>query len=273
MISGQRIWLGAALLAFWGLGCGISLASVQGSGAAPIPFEDPAALKRLDRTTTRHSVDLSAVTGQGRELSAAEKMQRNANREAMMKNWKIDFGWDPQSYTGKYRHQSGSRAVVMRLVGAGTDFNRDGDSSLAVTKSLIARMKADIQTLKIHSDVLTSFDVTLFPDKEKGPENTMRIYVHKAAKDEHVTLTHVIGGVSHEDLDYILEDFFLRIQDVMSGRVGAKENNPGAGKENASAGGNGGAQQSDQDPAPDQGSSGPGAAPADGTSSGKGNGQ
>ncbi len=93
----------------------------------------------------------------------------------------------------------------------------------------------------------------------------MRIYVHKAAKDEHVTLTHVIGGVSHEDLDYILEDFFLRIQDVISGRVGAKENNP--------AGGNGGAQQSDQDPAPDQGSSGPGAAPADGTSSGKGNGQ
>ncbi|MBQ8706608.1 MAG: hypothetical protein IJ523_00795 [Succinivibrionaceae bacterium] len=164
--------------------------------------------------TDRRSYDLSAKPS--RELTPQEQMQHNANRNALMKNWKIDFSWDPVSYTGKYRHAGGTRAVVMRLVGSGTDVNPEKSVSLELTKALAGKFKADLSTLKIYSPEMASFDVKLVADRPMSAENKMRVFVRKEKAGDPLTLIHVMGDVSREDLDYVVEDFFLKIQSTIA---------------------------------------------------------
>jgi hypothetical protein len=173
--------------------------------------------------TTHHRDSVRIDGAQKKEMTASERMQHNANREAMIKNWKIDFSYDPNTYSSKYVHVSGQRAVYIKLVGRFVEENKPGTTSLELTKLLLEKFKADKDTLKIYSPEMASFDVRINQEKPLAPENMIRVFVRKDDVNDAATLIHVIGSVSGDDLDYIVEDFFLRIQSVMAGGGNAEK--------------------------------------------------
>ncbi len=222
--------------------CACSLLSFECMAAGKPSAMDLESLQQNPRVT-HHTESINVGGGEKKEMTAAEKMQHNANREAMMKNWKINFSYDPNSYSGKYVHSSGERAAYVRLVGRFVEENKPGTTSLELTKTLIGKFRADQDTLKIYSPEMSSFDVRIDRNKPLGPENMIRVFVRKDDVNDAATIIHVIGSLSHDDLNYIVEDFFLKIESVMSGKkvmTGDSADRKDELKKDQNTGGNGG---------------------------------
>ncbi len=177
-----------------------------------IDFNDSIQLKQPNSTSVKPDSKVDPKD------EATFQMQHNANREAILKNWKVDFTYNQIGYDGKYVHQAGSKALVLKYLGhrAGDQF--DGLATIDLTKLFVEKYQADINTLKVHSPQLISFDVMIDPKKPKGIDNLLRVFVSRDDPHGEFTLIHVIGKVTQDDLNYVVEDFFLRIQAINDGR-------------------------------------------------------
>ena len=230
--------------------CACSLLSFECLASGKPSAMDLESLQQNPRVT-HHTESINVGSGEKKEMTAAEKMQHNANREAMMKNWKINFSYDPNSYSGKYVHSSGARALYVRLLGKYVEENKPGTTSLELTKTLIGKFKADLDTLKIYSPEMSGFDVQIDRNRPLNAENMIRVFVRKDDVNDAATIIHVIGSVSQDDLNYVVEDFFLKIESVMSGKNAVTDdssdrNNDRKKDQNAGSSGTGEVKSSDR---------------------------
>lgn len=151
------------------------------------------------------------------EDSAASEGERqyihNANREALIKNWKVKFAWNENGYIGKYEHVNGDRGMFLK-------FEKEipgVTTALDTLKIFMERYHCDRKTLKIYSETFASAETLISPEKEKNPGNTMRIYLSKEKPGDGYTVIFVMGTVSDTDFKMVLEDFFLNISNKNHG--------------------------------------------------------
>ncbi len=146
----------------------------------------------------------------------------NINREAIIQNWKVQFGWNEDGYIGKYQHVNGDRGMFLKF----EKEIKGSETALDTLKIYMDRYKCDKNTLKIYSDTLASAETLIAKDKPKDPTNVMRIYISKEKAGDGYTAIFVMGAVSDTDFKMVTEDFFLNISKKIHGQMKEIGSNP-----------------------------------------------
>ena len=158
---------------------------------------------------------------------AERQMLKNANREAILKNWKRDINASTGGVNAKYEHVTGSKAVVLLYKS-----NPEHLTLEQIMKKYAGIYEISEQNIRVKSDSLYSLLIEMKqepaedkkpaeqkPSEQKPAEQKpseqktgkMMLYVFKEKDQNDYTAIYVLGKTTQQDLEYIVEDFFLEL--------------------------------------------------------------
>lgn len=158
---------------------------------------------------------------------AERQMLKNANREAILKNWKRDINASTGGVNAKYEHVTGSKAVVLLYKS-----NPEHLTLEQIMKKYAGIYEISEQNIRVKSDSLYSLLIEMKqepaedkkpaeqkpseqkPEEQKSSEQKpgkMMLYVFKEKDQNDYTAIYVLGKTTQQDLEYIVEDFFLEL--------------------------------------------------------------
>lgn len=167
---------------------------------APIPIQEFS----IDTTKNENKTD-----------KHNNEIENKFNRDAIIKNWDCNFFWNENSYIAEYTHSSKTKSIVIRLVKEIEGAPTASDTIKIYTK----RYNGNLNDIKMKSKELYTVVVDFNKSKkeEKSIENMsikpffVEIIVHKTGPGEPYTVMFAMGKNEDQDIKYIAEDFFIRV--------------------------------------------------------------
>jgi hypothetical protein len=192
-------------------------------GLAPFPIDELMISDSIKKAT-----DQNVKKEQQSGMTEAERqMLKNANREAILKNWKRDINASTGGVNAKYEHVTGSKAVVLLYKS-----NPEHLTLEQIMKKYAGIYEISEQNIRVKSDSLYSLLIEMKqepaedkkpaeqkpseqkPEEQKSSEQKpgkMMLYVFKEKDQNDYTAIYVLGKTTQQDLEYIVEDFFLEL--------------------------------------------------------------
>ena len=211
-------------------------------GLAPFPIDELMISDSIKKAT-----DQNVKKEQSGMTEAERQMLKNANREAILKNWKRDINASTGGVNAKYEHVTGSKAVVLLYKS-----NPEHLTLEQIMKKYAGIYEISEQNIRVKSDSLYSLLIEMKqepaedkkpaeqkpseqkpaeqkpseqkpaeqkpseqkPEEQKSSEQKpgkMMLYVFKEKDQNDYTAIYVLGKTTQQDLEYIVEDFFLEL--------------------------------------------------------------
>ncbi len=191
-------------------------------GLAPFPIDELMISDSIKKAT-----DQNVKKEQSGMTEAERQMLKNANREAILKNWKRDINASTGGVNAKYEHVTGSKAVVLLYKS-----NPEHLTLEQIMKKYAGIYEISEQNIRVKSDSLYSLLIEMKqepaedkklaeqkPSEQKPAEQKpseqitgkMMLYVFKEKDQNDYTAIYVLGKTTQQDLEYIVEDFFLEL--------------------------------------------------------------
>lgn len=221
----KKLFLVCALFSLFGaVECTAASAvnSKDAPGLAPFPIDELMISDSIKKAT-----DQNVKKEQSGMTEAEQQMLKNANREAILKNWKRDINASTGGVNAKYEHVTGSKAVVLLYKS-----NPEHLTLEQIMKKYAGIYEISEQNIRVKSDSLYSLLIEMKqepaedkklaeqkPSEQKPAEQKpseqktgkMMLYVFKEKDQNDYTAIYVLGKTTQQDLEYIVEDFFLEL--------------------------------------------------------------